>query len=194
MDDMICHHSITARTVCAFLGWVMYGMRQHCTHRGGYSLDSSFKRWHDPFSLALPLQVGMLTHQPPELLRDGRMSPAVDVYRCGSSLHSAVLRSPLCCWDIISQHVRLGTLSNVGPGCTSAYVHGQIRSRAPSLRVARSPPCTNLAIPQQCYLIGCGSCAPARRDSVVCTHFFLSNIRDICCFCCLCVQLWHHDV
>lgn len=30
----------------------------------------------------LLLQVGMLTHQPPELLRDGRMSPAVDVYRC----------------------------------------------------------------------------------------------------------------
>lgn len=23
----------------------------------------------------------MLTHQPPELLRDGRMSPAVDIYR-----------------------------------------------------------------------------------------------------------------
>jgi hypothetical protein len=29
----------------------------------------------------VPLQVGMLTHQPPELLREGRMSPAVDVYR-----------------------------------------------------------------------------------------------------------------
>lgn len=26
-------------------------------------------------------QVGTMTHQPPELLRDGRMSPAVDIYR-----------------------------------------------------------------------------------------------------------------
>jgi hypothetical protein len=31
--------------------------------------------------LVLLLQVGMLTHQPPELLQDGRMSPAVDIYR-----------------------------------------------------------------------------------------------------------------
>ena len=37
----------------------------------------------DRRAACFPAQVGMLTHQPPELLRDGRMSPAVDIYRCG---------------------------------------------------------------------------------------------------------------
>jgi hypothetical protein len=32
-------------------------------------------------AFAVHVQVGMLTHQPPELLQDGRMSPAVDIYR-----------------------------------------------------------------------------------------------------------------
>jgi hypothetical protein len=171
----------------------MYGMLQHCTHRGGHSLDSSFKRWHDPFSLALPLQVGMLT---PSRLSCCGMAGChlLWTFTGATAACIAVGRSPLCCWDTISQQVWLGTLSNVGPDFTSAYVHGQRCSLSPRLRAARAPPCRERAIPQQCYLVGCGSCEPARRDSVVSTQFFRSNVRNICCFCCLCVQLWHHDV
>lgn len=42
------------------------------------------------------LQVGMLTHQPPELLQDGRMSPAVDIYRCASSCAGQLLTLAGC--------------------------------------------------------------------------------------------------
>lgn len=37
--------------------------------------------------LLLPLQVGTLSHQPPELLQDGRSSPAVDIYSFGIMMH-----------------------------------------------------------------------------------------------------------
>lgn len=69
--------------------------------------------------------VGMLTHQPPELLQDGRMSPAVDIYSFGILMYEVFTRQAayegLRVGQIYHQVVVLGDRPAVPPDMPEDY-------------------------------------------------------------------------
>jgi len=111
----------------------------------------------------------MLTHQPPELLQDGRMSPAVDVYRCSrNSFTSEECSADLHCWltlQLILLQQLLGTGLFPGIGSMQALRVGQTSAERPAISLAAMLICS------------------------VPNHLVLTSA----CFSLL-LQLWHHDV
>jgi hypothetical protein len=109
----------------------------------------------------------MLTHQPPELLRDGRMSPAVDVYRYGIC-HGVQAAAGF----VRTRHVQEDELVKVAWGVPTLEVAVCAVIRKSLHRTV-----------SQLMMLTRLLCASEHG-----THMYGTHI----CFSCM--QFWHHDV